>query len=203
MNLEELKTFCDPARQRPPCQAPFLHDVYLWATDARIAVRVPAPLMPPAGVDCPDLAVAVSLAQLFATVAVTAQPVSFTLPEPSYAPCVQCGGTGGAAPDCERCHGTGETPCPTCGESWTCTSCQGNGTDPSKPKGPCQRCDATGQKRLPIPVPIGGQKYSDLYLSRIAALPGLRFYPSLTEGKPAHFQFTGGDGILMGMRANG
>lgn len=89
--------------------------------------------------------------------------------------------------ECEDCDGTGEQTCDM-GHKHECPECD-DGTFEEWPK-----------------KEIGGHLFSERFLSKMTALPGLKFFPSVTtwdEGKPAHpafFTFDNGQGLLMPIR---
>ena len=88
--------------------------------------------------------------------------------------------------DCKSCHGVGERICDM-GHTHECDDCEG-GTIQEWPK-----------------KEIGGHLFSERFLSKMVALPGLKFYPTVatfypTGAKPAFFTFDGGQGLLMPMK---
>ncbi len=68
----------------------------------------------------------------------------------------------------------------------------------SEGNGACAECDGTGTVPMVVPVVVGPQYISNLYLARLHALPGARLanHPSDKNG-PLHFHFDGGDGVVM------
>lgn len=78
-----------------------------------------------------------------------------------------------------------------------CEECNGKGKH--KYQGTfinCEECDGTGEYMRHLGIEIGEAKFSDVYLSWIAELPGAEIGP-FKAMDPARFRFTGGEGLLM------
>lgn len=89
-----------------------------------------------------------------------------------------------------------------------CSSCNGNGysTCDHGHDHECEDCDKSGILEEWPKKEIGGRLFSERFLSKMAALPGLKFYPTTAEwldgnpAKPALFTFDNGQGLLMPIR---
>jgi hypothetical protein len=216
MSIETLAKFCAGENDWRGGRRPVLFEGMIYATDQRIAVRIPQP----AGMDfgaamaVSDMdGLAASIAKLFASRAGQGLTVSAVealaagaerlgvSAEAMGAPkvCSRCGGKPRVA--CECCNSTGlvdfslewkgriyehEEECPVCNGAIT----------------PCCRCGGTGQEEDRQAVPVGDALYGALYLRLIAeCLPGARLPVSaLAAGVPAFFEFEGGEGMVMQMR---
>lgn len=88
--------------------------------------------------------------------------------------------------ECRHCEGSGEQTCDM-GHDHECPDCDGDGHYEEWPK-----------------QEIGGNDFSERYLSKIVNLPGLQFFAqsaNMEALKPAFFTFgEGGQGLLMPMR---
>lgn len=192
----DLQSFCErPEGMRYYLQAPFNHRGYLYASNGHILVRIPAPEH--ADTVSPHKPAETSV-KMFAEL----QVGSYAAIPPLQVPRL-----------CRHCKGAGhyrQTYCPTCkgqGEIYVrrrvynkCKPCEGLGQLAS-PDGDDQTCYACfGLGRDSARTVVGDVGFQVNYLMMIKALPDHQFAPSLFE-KPAHFVFTGGEGLLMPMRA--
>lgn len=90
--------------------------------------------------------------------------------------------------ECIHCGGSGEQTCDM-GHEHECPECGGDGHYEEWPK-----------------QEIAGRIFSERFLSKMAALPGIKFYPTAAEwldgnpAKPALFTFDNGQGLLMPIR---
>lgn len=90
--------------------------------------------------------------------------------------------------ECEDCDGDGSAICDM-GHEHECPECGGDGHYEEWPK-----------------KEIAGRIFSERFLSKMAALPGIKFYPTAAEwldgnpAKPAFFTFDNGQGLLMPIR---
>lgn len=81
-----------------------------------------------------------------------------------------------------------------------CPSCNGNGYSTCDHDHECEDCDKTGVLEEWPKKEIGGQIFSERYLSKIINLPGLKFFARSADVetlKPAFFTFDNGQGLLM------
>jgi len=84
-----------------------------------------------------------------------------------------------------------------------CDNCGGWGKIGSKSKHhECEECDGTGTIQITIPIEVNHQKFSDVFLSEILTLPGVKFFQGKSWMDVLYFKFTGGDGVLMPRRKN-
>lgn len=183
MTTQELQRYCDPARQA--LATPWSRGDYTYATDGRVAARVPR-LAEVTREDGPNAAL------LFAT-----WPAEGWMPVPELPPAAE-------RPSCLECQGTGETPtCPQCcGEGevewhyyhWTrqdeCPVCQGkSGTYP------CTVCDGLGTLDPPRQeVWIGSAVVDAALLRRFCGLPDLEVAVATIDLLAV--RWTGGDGVI-------
>lgn len=192
----DLQSFCErPDGLRYYLQAPFAHLGHVYATNGHILVRTPAP-------EHADVAFGHKPAE-------QAVKMFAELPQLTY----------GAIPPlqvprlCRHCKGAGhylQTYCPTCqgeGEIYVnrrkyskCQPCEGLG-QLAAPDGDDHTCFACfGYGRDSASQQVGSTFYQVNYLMMIKALPDYQFAASAFD-KVAHFVFTGGEGLLMPMRA--
>ncbi len=65
----------------------------------------------------------------------------------------------------------------------------------------CEECEGEKQYRKAIPIKVGTQNLSDLYLEKIKDLPNLKIFNHATDDSgAATFTFDGGSGLLMPIR---
>jgi hypothetical protein len=87
--------------------------------------------------------------------------------------------------ECDSCNGDGYAICDM-GHEHECNDCDGDGHYEEWPKNE-----------------VGGQTFSERYLSKIINLPGLQFFARSADMetlKPAFFTFDNGQGLLMPIR---
>lgn len=78
-----------------------------------------------------------------------------------------------------------------------CGECNGKGKH--KHRGTfitCEDCEGKGEIQRHLGIDVGPAKFSDVYLSWLAELPGVEIGP-FEPFDPARFRFQGGDGLLM------
>ena len=115
---------CSQDIYRHELQTPWHFHGYTYATDGRVAVRIPteepdSPLkliMP--GQEKVKDRLSHSIESLFNSMRYRQQDEVFppAIPEAPAKPCPSCKGNGYSR-RCEECHGSGEVICPTCGTS--------------------------------------------------------------------------------------
>jgi hypothetical protein len=178
---------------RPTFCHPFTRGKWTYATDGRIAVRVPALEGIPQG--------EVAVENVFTAITSQEFPLPADIPEPAQEKCSACKGYGKIT-ICSECDGEGTKECDTCGHEEECKSCNGNGTRPTA--GPnakeCDNCDGIGHTIKYISIRLELQSFSDRYLRLIRALPGIRLFQNVNPGDIATFSFDGGEGVLMPLR---
>lgn len=186
-----LLPFCDPHPYRANIGEPFVKDGWMYATDARICVRVPCS-QPDSEGRFPDVAV------VFRLYGVKEPPTTVRHRDGGVAysglaawqqwptkpiwvktePDKQTGIT------CPLCHGEGET-------FW--------GGDSQA----CVYCDRTGllerfeNVELGIPFDASSPLIAGKYWSLISRLPDVWYREPENSEKPIHFRFRGGEGLLM------
>jgi len=167
----DLQPFCSVDDYRPGLMTPWAFNGWKYATDGRMAVRVPT--------DEPDDSnephKRPNAAAIFQGFDVTGL-VSFAIPKLK----------GVHEKKCPSCNGYGHSTCDH-GHQHECTDCDETGVIEEWPK-----------------ADIGGNDFSERYLSKIVNLPGLLFFAqsaNMEALKPAFFAFgKNGQGILMPIR---
>ncbi len=217
MSIETLARFCAGEDDwRGGCR-PVLFEGMMYATDLRIAVRIPlaAGMDFGASLEVSDLdGGAARIAKMFAERAGQEQGLTVSAVSALAAGAERLGVSAealGAPKVCSRCGGKPRVACECCNSTglvdfrleWKariyeredeCPVCNGAST-------PCCRCGGTGQEEDRQAVPVGEVLYGARYLRLIAeCLPGARLPVSaLPEGVPAYFEFEGGEGLIMQM----
>ncbi len=169
----DIRDFCSVDETRMAICTPFAFNGWKYATDGRIAVRVPT--------DEPDDSnkpyKRPDASALFKDFNVTGLE-AFEIPSLQGVEKIRC----------YSCDGSGEQTCDM-GHDHECPECDGDG---HYEKWPTKE--------------VGGIQFSERFLSKMAALPGLKFYPTVatwTKDVPAHpayFTFDNGQGLVMPMR---
>jgi hypothetical protein len=198
----DLQKFCARADDpRDYLMKPWAHMGYLYATNGAVLVRVPAP-------EDQRTVIAAHSTGPAAAKLINEAPKIGHAPLPRYetgARCPVCGGTGAYQ----------QVKCSECDDSsgyfkrgpheYECKECEGTGwleaEDGSEigEMRDCDSCDGYGRqsKRVVIAPGFG---YDGRLLDKIKDLPGLRFTNGADPEKAGHFQFDGGEGLLMPMR---
>jgi len=193
LTKEQLQPFCSTDETRLSLQTPYVRDGCTYATDGRVAVRVPGEV-PGCHVDvnAPDTG------KVIDQIPDSGSWIPVTMPEDITAsvPCEDCRGD----PDheCAACDGTGEV---TAKFYWRGTTYDIDGTCPlCDGSGVCARCGGTGWHSNDDPVKLGSNVYSANRLAKVAALPGVMLCD--VEGyQPVRFRFDDdGEGAIMPMR---
>lgn len=204
----DLKKFCENDRCRPYLNNPFSIGDFTYASDGRIAVRVPRLESVGEVEGAPDTILKVFTENLIAFDQATLVPKP---PQVADLSCKACKRTGKVTL-CETCGGEGYQECDL-GHDHDCEDCDGNGVIAVHPGGEkdgieCPECDGLGKipdtpQGLGTGVIIDGKVGVGLgYLRKLADLPLVRWsldhrtYPEA----PIPFWFDGGEGILMPMR---
>ena len=169
---------------------------FRYATDGRIAVRVPT--------DEPD---SDDLSKQPANGDVTSAfpPIGDLLGQWSDATpimreccCIECEGEREVGGDkCPGCDGDGEVRCPTCWRNHDCDECGGHGKINRKR---CPRCQGKMVGAFEQAVAYRfqtGHAIAAKYYESIARLPNARYGKKSLLDMPLRFTFDGGDGVVM------
>lgn len=192
---ELLRSFCSRDPSRFILMDPFtLADGWTYATDGMVVIRVKGFEFKPGKDVTPPR---VDKLQEWSSVPRTVVVDLPELPPPQRVACAECSGTG-KLEFCRECNGRGVLECDM-GHEHECTGC--NGKTAPKPDAKCFECDGTGRVEAPaVPVRVGRMLLADVYLRKLAALPGLQLFDNGGTPSGAYFMFEGGEGIVMGMR---
>lgn len=181
---------CEPWTKRFDLRNPFVRDGYQYATDARIAIRVPAP-------DLEDTLRGIPQ-EMITEMHWDHDVHGDWKPWPVRWPVVP-----GRTVECSRCHGRGKIRplgnCLKCGATgWrsgvVCVTCNGEGVVYSAQ---CDYCDGKGDGELLDKQPICAANISGDYDDRIRRLPGpIEFVPPTDAESPILFRFASGEGII-------
>ena len=193
----DLQIFCRSDMDK--LNKPFRMGAFVYASDGKIAVRVPAESMPDVQ-ENPDAPNAASLefdggADFIPLPACASSPV----------PCIECGGTG-IQTKCRKCAGTGEITC-VCGDcghehETECPSCEGSGTTDGTPDGRCAVCGGTKEVYdREVGTWAGNRFIADWLLAKLGTLDDVMIASAGSPLSPAQFLFKGGVGIVMPMSA--
>lgn len=186
LNPQELIPFCSTDETRPSLRQPYTRGGYTYATDGRIAVRVPAidgiPDRVPAIDGIPDVERAPDCEGVFRTLTPTDapwQPIPTDLPE---------------LPDgheCPECNGRAEV-------RWSYRDKDG---DKHERSFECPVCDGDGViEGRPVPMPWQGLTLDARRVAKFAALPGpVEFQAPSDPYEPVRVRFNGGIGLFMPM----
>ena len=203
ITLQDLQKFCIRDEARYELTHPFTVGDYTYATDGRIAIRVPA--LPEADATPKKT----NPTSIFADDPATYTPIELPpgwqeFPQLTKI-CADCKGVGKCPEriECDECCGSGEAECPTCHQDHDCPECQGKGDVRGDPNATCEAC--RGDKFIEVMTTISGNRgeifFSDVYLRRIHTLPDVALSHKLDNPSlPAAFVFTGGEGRVMPLR---
>lgn len=155
---------------------------YVYATDARIAVRVDPACwdgdLAGEGDGCQP-----KMEPIFAGIA----GVKEWAPLPKFPACEDCRGTGKAGRECESCAGTGSRWCKQCTDEHECQCCEGVGVLYDT----CDFC----------PVPFGPKWVHRQLANKLKSLPNVEWGSADDEPlTPVFFRFTGGAGAVSPIR---
>lgn len=172
MTLEDLKPFCSTDEMRENLMNPWTRDGFTWATDGRVMIRVPAMDDVPENKSAPDT----KTIWIFDK---STDPDFRELPQIPLNQELEC-------PMCEGENPSGKFQCKSCG----CKEVV------------CEKCGGTGRTTSSISVPLGNRLANNLYLIKLAKLPGVKidFRDRENDMLPFAFIFDGGEGILMVMK---
>ena len=170
--------FCEKEPCRYGINEPFVVGGFRYATDGKLAVRVPADGEPDADY---KIKLPRKIGELFKPAAVE------WLLWPAVEVCGNCNGSGVVLGDCDMCSGTGDHEC-SCGDKHECGYCEGDG----KVDDLCDCRRAVGGS-----VKCGASEISMYYSRKISQLPRASYQPTATPATPVHFKFDGGEGVVM------
>lgn len=190
----DLQPFCAKENARWYRDKPFFKDGFIYATDARILVRLPAPGEP----DTPD-APALNDVDLSMPEQATPWPQS----EPIFYEdtCAACEGDGFVGRvECSDCQGEGEVDCPHCGNDMTCEKCGGR-CYISK-GAPCEKCDGKGRYEQPAYQRVSDGYVAYHYDQLVRSLGDVEFHQVKSDhgGYRFNLRFNGGVGAVMSKR---
>jgi hypothetical protein len=206
MKIEDLKKFCENDRYRPYLSNPFSLGDFTYATDGKVAVRVPRLEGIGEVEDAPA-----SIETTFANNLKGFEQAA-PVPNPPHVTNIICKACKGRqkVTICSECEGEGYRECDL-GHEHDCEDCDGNGVigDRSGESAvECPECEGVGRlpnlpQGLSTGVIVNDKTCVGLrYLRRIATLPAVKW--SLNHRKESSetipFWFDGGEGILMPMR---
>lgn len=197
--MEMLAEFCSPYKSpltyKYSMDAPFRVGEFVYATDGKACVRVPASAAPEVGES--DKAPPVQEVFYADIGGMTAYPIPPGLPKDRF-PCSVCKGDGKAHTImCPACDGDGWTECEECGAEHDCEDCNGSGDIPGNGEGPCECCNGTGTEAADIRRRIGPVTYlNEMLLDRVRRA-GATEARVIGPGKPVYFAWEGGEAVIM------
>lgn len=196
LTQEQLEKFCAKADHITPSgndiKRPIRHNGYIFATDARICIRVAdngtIQAAPPSG--CMK---GYDFSILFTGIE------NVDLPIPALPDRIQCSHCDGDCleHDCQACDGEGHID----GEisALICTECGGTGRkEPGPDTGACWWCNGRGEQEQ-NPVMVGGIHFNRVFLALAAELPNARFV-RIDGYTTARIKFDGGEIAIMPTR---
>jgi len=198
ITIEQLKIFCGVHDKR--IMEPFSHEGRTYATNGFMVVRVPA--LPDVTASMPFDDFTSKIDSLFADYVGEWIPVHL-VPDVSE-PCSKCDGHGWLFV-CPECDGVGNVLYVGKLSNYDCECplCRGNGTGNfiSDKKETCSGCDGTGRTEdREKTSKIGVVAVADWMLRKIAMLPDAELLAPRQYRESVIFRFSGGEGVVMGMR---
>jgi len=187
----DLKRFCaSETYGEHTFGEPFVVGGWRYATDGRIAVRVPAPGEPDAE------RFIKTIPGVFAWNGSAQRAWPDTGEVLAQGSCWDCKGYGllGRA-KCEECGGTGETVCHHCGNETECEECDGDGFLGTGEH--CATCGGKGHCVRTAYRMVGEFAVRGDYDALIRSLPGVRWLGNDVANNNVHFVFDGGEGVVM------
>lgn len=159
---------CDKESTRYNLATPWVAGGYLYATDGRVACRMPIALLTPEEIEAhpenlPDGGRRPRVGDLFEP-HYERQPQPTPIPAdlpPEMAPCKWCDGKDSKHVECDNCDGTGDCDC-DCGHCHDCGYCDGTG------KVVCDGCDGEGSAPNEEVVAVGEAHFKACMLSMFA-----------------------------------
>jgi len=196
-----LQPFCaGPDELRYYLQNPWRQDGRIFATNGHIMIAIDDD-----GRECgeaPNDAVQRSCLRYVSQLADTYLPID-KFPLPPVEPCPSCVAgkvMANIIEPCRECDGSGDTQCDM-GHDHDCPDCNGTGDIETgeKAEDDCADCSGTGENAVQA-VRVFGAHVNRKYLALIAALPDAEIGIMDVSDKPIPFRFTGGNGVVMGLR---
>lgn len=191
LTAEQLQPFCSNDPHRFMLHAPFTRGEWTYATNGKIAIRVPKIEGVPEGEVGAEKVFPVSPRGVECL-------VPSDLPEDTKLECTDCKGLGRTL-KCSKCNGSGVFECDECGHVADCKICNGVGSIPSSQleHPACDVCDGLGHCFKPVSVQVGSARFFSNHLRLIAGLPELKILVNPTEGESSFFHFSGGEGVIL------
>ena len=193
MTKDDLMKFCG-GPDRKAMSTPFSIGSFTYATNGHIMVRIPRLSDISERSDAPN---ADGMIEKYFGYEY------FPLPDVSpikMIPCRDCEGTG-RFKKCPECDGSGIVEFENDSNSYdfTCKTCNGGGKFKEGEEFDCEKCGGTGKIAERESIETSGRHYDKKYILLLKTLPDckLAFAKNLD---PAHFNFTGGDGLIMALR---
>ena len=188
----EITGFCADEDGRYRISKPWVKDGWRYATDGRVAVRLPAegepdePQPEGPGTRLPDASDWFGEQYEF-----KADLCTEPFPPHDGRTIKQTCDNEAHMKDCQECNGTGTCWCPKCEHPHDCPKCHGEGVD-RRSQTRCPECNSFGYGNHPAPQVIAGKRIQGTIAVRIAELPGARYYSDGHAGRPLHFVAAGG-----------
>lgn len=188
----DLLKFCDsiPRPHALWTSKPFVRGGYRYATNSKMAVRVPS-VDADSDIDArpQTLGLLVGYFDDFPAIVDTLWPEVETATD--LVQCNECGGHGNHSIDCEECDGDGYEVCHSCGHEDDCEACNGEGEVAGDD---CEACSGKGQVEK-----LKWQRFEDGRISiendlLVRELPNVRY---VIVGHRILFTFDGGEGVTL------
>lgn len=195
MNVQELLAmFCTAKDFKYALSKPFRVGDYVYATDGRGAIRLPADMLPDAATEGKFPPV---LDLPWGVTGKVEHPIPSAI-SAQVVPCESCRGDGTQhEKECPECYGVGDVECSQCGHMAMCDRCYGRGTVSGDRKSPCIQCDGTGEKVNDVARRIGDKTYFyERMLRRARAADAETIWIGKPDA-PAYFRAGKVEGLIM------
>jgi len=189
LNLSDFCNECWPRTAKP-----WFEDGYVYASDGRIIVKVPAADYP-AATTTSKVSAAEVVARFWPDKPYTLEPMP-AIAANTMQKCPDCEGHGTTYVQCTDCDGTGTCMCDNCGNEHECKTCNGKGFVYSSTE-QCTHCTGTGKRLLPVDQLVCDTLIACKHVQQITTLPNVQ----VTKGKhnSLFFEFDGGCGLVTGL----
>jgi hypothetical protein len=188
-------------RENPRIDRPFISGAFIYATNGRMAVRMP---VPEGGWEFPPPAKAPrGIESVFYTLS-RSEPTP--LPEVSSDPCKSCRGAMFLDHErkCDECRGIGRDnfprcECPHCEGFHECRGCEGSGKLPGQP---CGECRETGMGESPQEAVaiVPGYYLARVYVALLRAFEATLYLPTyLRDDAASRFMIGEVEGVILPM----